>query len=248
MLESQEARRPRNDKRRARNHEALLTAAIDIAQEDGAAALTPLRITERAGLHKPAFYAHFKTVDDCVQAIAVRIVQQNTWREDVLYREAFASLPPDRNKLVEALELTLHTALASPALYRLVLRCRYDDSELGRTVRDIFDKMCVRWTDVLWDLALRLGVGAEHLREVAVLAERNLEYQLVAIWRVVDGRENDLRAEAMRHERYVAAINRAEFERMLRSTKTPQPKRAISRKRTARVRNTNTPGAARGDR
>lgn len=76
MDEQPKPRRPRRDKRRDRNRAALLQAGVELLKGGGTAALSPVRIAKEAGLHKPAFYAHFSSVNECQQALAEQIMGQ----------------------------------------------------------------------------------------------------------------------------------------------------------------------------
>jgi AcrR family transcriptional regulator len=209
------ARRPRRDGRRDRNRESLLAAAIDLLIREGLAALTPTRVTEQAGLHKPAFYAHFKDVPECVAQVVQRLGAISLARDLALHRDALRAVPYELAAEQRVLEATLRQALEYRSLYQLMGRHRYDDGPLGVALRENIALAVEGMTELLWELGLRYGLAAHHLKQVAILAELLTEHTLVAITRVVEGRATDIAAEAGLLARSNDAMVKAELERLL---------------------------------
>lgn len=208
-------RRPRRDKRRERNLETLLDAALKVLASEGPGALTPLRVAEQAGLHRRAFYAHFADAQACLEAVAVRISEQDFKRNEALHREAFAKLPPDRRASIAAVLDSLETAVKNRGIYLVLYRCRHDESVVGEAVRKVLEDSYDVWTELMWDLAMHYGVTAAHLRDVRYLAEHLVDHHNNAIGRAVSGRDKDLPALAQRMQRYNTAMVVSEFRRML---------------------------------
>jgi AcrR family transcriptional regulator len=208
-------RRPRRDGRRDRNRERLVTAAVDLVLREGLAALTPTRITELAGLHKPAFYAHFKSVSDCVAQVVQHIGTTTLTTELEMHREALRAVPYDLAAEQRALEATFRHAVDYRSTYQLMIRQRFDSGPIGTVVRTNIATAVADMTELLWELGLRHGLGAHHLKEVATLAEVLTDHTLVAIVRVVEGGKTDIVAEAAMLARCNDAIVAAEFRRML---------------------------------
>jgi AcrR family transcriptional regulator len=208
-------RRPRVDARRIRNREALMRAAWDLAVEEGPAGLTPLRITERAGLHKRAFYAHFTDAGDCLRVIAQELGTIEVAQDTAAYREAMMATPPDDEAVCAALEAGLRGALEKKVSYRMMMQHRSDTGPLGRAVASLMAKVNEQWTDWLWGLALRYGVAAEHLREIERLAEQLVDYHFVVVRRLFDKPGESLAATAARMQRYNRAIVTSELRRMV---------------------------------
>ena len=214
-------RRPRRDGRRDRNRERLVAASVELVLREGVAALTPTRITELAGLHKPAFYAHFKDVSDCVAQVVQHIGVATLTRELELHREALRAVPYELAAEQRALETTLRHALEYRSTYQLMIRQRFDDGPIGEVVRANIATAVADTTELLWELGLRHGLAAHHLKEVATLAEVVTDHTLIAIVRVVEGGKTDIVAEAALLARCNDAIVHAEFRRMLGGQGTP---------------------------
>lgn len=208
-------RRPRRDGRRDRNREKLISAAVELLLHEGPAALTPTRLTELAGLHKPAFYAHFKDPADCLAQVVQQIGAANMDKEFAMHRAALRAEPYELAAEQRALEVTLKNALQFRTTYRLLARHRYDEGPLGAAMRENIATAVTDMTELLWEIALRIGVGAQHLRDIAALAELVCEHTLISITRVVEGRVTDIAAEAALLARSNDAIVAAEMRRMI---------------------------------
>lgn len=209
-------RRPRRDKRRARNRQALLQAAFDLMMEGGSGALSPARIARRAGLHKPAFYAHFADLDACQRALAEVMLQRFYEPRMKARRAALQRDPADADAhYAWHLETLRGAQYQERAFYRVLPQIRAESGAIGACARTIVDQVRRDWTETLWDLAIRYGVGAAHLREVEALAITLVEMALTSLVRVAQGEITDVEAEACRLQRYDDAIITAELRRML---------------------------------
>ena len=211
--------------RTERNRQRLIDAAIAVLLERGMGEFTSAHISAQAGLHKPTFYAHFKNVEECLQAVALHVAQTNA-REMLVMQssvEAGSWLTEDVFETTrEFIERLLRSVRQHEALYQILSRCGPDGGPLGEAVRAINTQVRERWVEHFWRVAMHYKVDPQHFKEVAQMADHIVGITHLAIARVLDGRVNDLAAEAARVARYDFAIVRAEFARML--AETPPPK------------------------
>ncbi|MDD9934684.1 MAG: TetR/AcrR family transcriptional regulator [Myxococcales bacterium] len=209
-------RRPRNDKRRARNRAALVEAALSLVNERGSSGLTAAAIALRAGLHKQAFYAHFKHLDECLAALAKHLGREF---EDAVIAQQLIGIvsAPERDREAERRAMLALIALATERrpVYALLLKERYGDGPLGQTMRKMIQRARRTCTQSLWVLAARVGVHGSHLHDVEALAHMALEIGLDTYDRILEDDSLDFEAEADRALRYVEAIIYSEFRRMI---------------------------------
>jgi AcrR family transcriptional regulator len=117
----------------------LIDGAIALLRREGVAAATTGRIAEAAGIAQSSFYGHFSDRDECLEAAAAQIGGY------VLHkiREQQADVTPtDLRASIERIYASVLDAfLAAPALTRIFLRHRDDDSSaLGRAFRALIDR------------------------------------------------------------------------------------------------------------
>lgn len=215
-------RRPRRDKRRDRNRAALLQAGVELLKEGGSAAISPVRIAKEAGLHKPAFYAHFSSVHECKKALAEQIIGQTHERRIEAMHRMLAPGVPDANKREAIYQNHLETLKSAcdgrdHAFHSVQARTRGDSGPLGDGVRTIIERLRRDWTEIFWDMATRMGIDGAYLPQVEAMAAVLVEMGLSSASRAAAGDLPDLEAEARRLERYGYAIVSAEFTRMLAS-------------------------------
>jgi AcrR family transcriptional regulator len=203
--------------RSERNRRRLLDAAIAVLLgEGGQSKFTSAQIAHAAGLHKPAFYAHFKNVDECMQAVALEVARANVREMLVLQTQASETLPLDealRNRLIEQL---LNSVRQHESLYRLLRRYQFDEGALGEAIGELNRYVLERWTEHFWRLAVHFHIDARHFREIEQLAEHVVALSYISISRVLDGRVTDLSVEAARVARYGFTLVETEFKRMAR--------------------------------
>lgn len=215
----------RKGKTSARNRQKLLDAAIEILLGEGMTAFTSTRIAEQAGLHKPAFYAQFKNVDACLEAVALHVARTNVHRALLEQTNMLEHLPSkigspeemaaSQQRSQQLIEQLLRGVRQHEALYRLLRRYAHAEGALGDAVRQVNVFVFERWQEYFWRLAVHFGIDAKHFKEVSQMAEFVVAQSYMAIGRVVDGRATDLAEEAGRVARYALAIVSAEFGRML---------------------------------
>ncbi|HEX2679262.1 MAG TPA: helix-turn-helix domain-containing protein [Polyangiales bacterium] len=214
--ESVPERRPRNDRRRARNRENLIKAAIDVAAELGSAALTPAAIARRAGLHKQAFYVHFKDIDECVAEAARRIASESSNAAEERHAELVRRPVRDRAGELREMCTQLEIARANGAVYRVLATERYSEGVVADTVRELIQRSRKLWTSVLLDVAMRGGISASALAEIENLASMLLELSMATVLRLLDDPKLSIEAEAERHIRFTEHLVRGELRALYR--------------------------------
>jgi AcrR family transcriptional regulator len=203
--------------RTERKRQRLIDAAIAVFLDKGMAQFTSAHIAAQAGMHKPTFYAHFKNVEDCLQAVALHIAKTNALEMLVLQTTVATgrwlndSVFDTSRHFIEQL---LRSVKQHEALYRILSRCAHDAGPLGEAVRAINSHVRERWIEHFWRVAVHHQLDPKHFKEVAEMADHIVGITYVAIARVLDGRVADLSAEAARVARYDFAIVAAEFSRM----------------------------------
>ena len=212
----------RRNSRGDRNRQRLVDAAIAVLLgEGGQSNFTSTHIARRAGLHKPAFYAHFKNVDECMKAVALEVARANVRNLLTLQTQASETLPPEESMPIRLIEQLLTSVRQYESLYRLLRRYRFDEGALGEAIRKLDDYVLARWTEHFWRLALHFHVDVRHFKEIEQLAEHVVALSYISIGRVLDGRVADLTVEAGRVARYGRTLIEAEFIRMAREKTSP---------------------------
>lgn len=113
------------------NRSSILDAAIMLALENGPEALSTVRIARAMDIVQSGFYAHFKNMDDCISALALRI--EASVRAPIAERMAALrqSNPSDAATLTPYYEGLFDLIEDTGPLMELFLRYRQDRSPLG---------------------------------------------------------------------------------------------------------------------
>ena len=164
-------RRPtkrRRNRRPAAESRAALIAATTSLMASGAA-LTTGSIAAAAGLALPTFYAYFSSVEE-IRVAAVQAVVERMEAAAAERRAEAGATPPDFERQVQSLVRWLETARAQGDIHSIYARFADEDSVVGETLRALGEINIARWSEELWRAAAAHGVGAQHYREVRVLA------------------------------------------------------------------------------
>ncbi|CAN5716994.1 hypothetical protein BH10ACT1_BH10ACT1_05790 [soil metagenome] len=110
----------------------LIRAAIAIADEDGVAAITTVRVTREAGIAQSSYYTHFASLDELLEAVG-RIGADHSRRSNRTARLRFRD-DPDPERQRDLYRVPLEEIRAHPDLFRLQLRARTEppSTPLGR--------------------------------------------------------------------------------------------------------------------
>lgn len=113
------------------NRGSILDAAITLALENGPEALSTVRIARAMDIVQSGFYAHFKNMDDCITALALRI--DVDVRAPIAARMAALrqSNPSDAVTLTTYYDGLFDLIEDTGPLMELFLRYRQDRSPLG---------------------------------------------------------------------------------------------------------------------
>jgi AcrR family transcriptional regulator len=207
-------KRARHDLRRERNRHRLIDATIALVLEQGSGGLSMVSITKRAALHHPAFYSHFRNVEECLEAAFTHVSNAQHERTATLRDSMWDSGRPDFATEVAVTENALKTVLEYRQLYLIVLQCRHEQSRIGELAREEFERTAQEITEYVWRAALYFRVEAQHLREFEKLARYILEGIAAAALDVLHGRAKDVHVLAERLTRYHWVLVTAERERM----------------------------------
>lgn len=102
--------------------EALLTAGVSVAEQQGLAGLSVNRVVARAGLAKGTFYVHFHDRAAFVDALHERF----HGRVIEAVAAATADVPPGAERIARGVEAYLDVCLADRAVKALLLEARSD--------------------------------------------------------------------------------------------------------------------------
>lgn len=166
------SKRTRNDSRKVATRQRLIDATIDIIRTEGVGALTTGKIANAAGIQQPGFYAHFKNVDECLRAAADQLAASMLDAEVKMRRER-AFQVTDRERLpdgIARMKLALGLWIENRRFSELLMRCRYDDSPLGETGRQVFRRARELLTEDILELAVKNGISTRYLREIELIA------------------------------------------------------------------------------
>ncbi len=207
-------RRPRRDKRRARNRQRLLDATIDIILEEGTGGLTMAHIAKRAGVRHSTFYAHFKNVDECIHTAVLHVARINFDNDLMRARMVLQVVDPDDEANIEALEEALRLVVKHARIYLLFFRCYFEPSPMGQATREQADVATSYLADQLWQLGIETRLEEKYRAEVEIIARFLINCFVTTAVRVIGGGPGDVRDEATRLYRYSVAILTSEFKRM----------------------------------
>jgi AcrR family transcriptional regulator len=218
-------KRTRNDSRRTATRQRLIDATIDIIRAEGLGALTTGKIANAAGIQQPGFYAHFKNVDACLRAAADQLSASMLDAEVKMRRERSFQVS-DRGRLPEGIarmKFALGLWMDNRRFTELLMRCRYDDSPLGESGREVFHRARELLTEDLLEMAVKNGISTRYLREIELMAALLIASFGNGIELLLTGGARDLDAVATALARANYHYVRGELIRMYReqeNTKT----------------------------
>lgn len=214
-------RRPRRDKRRERNRRKLVDAALELVAEGGPGAMNPARVARAAGMDPSGFYAHFKNAEECEREAA-----QDLERYLASHFEPYALVKRmhDEESGRVAFAALYRSWLAEPRWCKLMLRTRHHEaSPIGRRMHAIVADVRGDVCEMLWRLAMSLGLRAWKRQDVEVLADLCVGQFMTGFEALAEGRTTDVDATALAVSRANRAIVIAEIERRARAPSRPAP-------------------------
>lgn len=172
--------------RKERTRQQLIDAAAELLRTEGVSAVTTTRITQAVGVTQPAFYVHFRNVDECLSIAA----EQLATRMLTLLREARATVRAKPGEDVEgALNNTLQVLLSEPKLVEIFLQYRRDTSSaVGQLLAATYDRARAELAEDMELGAQLLGVPEGVLPSARIQADLLAALALGAIELILDGR------------------------------------------------------------
>jgi AcrR family transcriptional regulator len=205
-------RKPRNDKRRERNRRQLIDATLELVAHEGRAALSVSRISRKAGIDPPNFYAHFKSVEECERAAAEAL---DFYLSRKLEPYARVRTSKEEGGAGCAHAALLASWLEEPRWCKLMLNARYDDeSPIGERMRCIVDNVRGDTRTTLSDIAGKVGLLGALEPTLELLVELCVGHFMTAFEALAEGRLTDVEAAGAAIARANRAIVMAELKRL----------------------------------
>jgi AcrR family transcriptional regulator len=133
--------------------ERLIRAAVEIANEDGLAAVTTVRVCRRVGIAQSSYYTHFASRDELLLAIGDRSAA--TTRRAAREARLRFGAHRDQVHLRDTVRAPLELIAAHPELFRLGMRVRGEPAStpLGAHARAMADASRSELADDLMAMA-----------------------------------------------------------------------------------------------
>jgi AcrR family transcriptional regulator len=183
--------------RKERTRQRLIDAAIEILRHEGIEGLTTTRLANAAGITQPAFYVHFKNVDDCLRVTAEQLFERLNRLQAESRRKVYEGIKTVRDLgradiVAAAFDESLKIAMAEPRFMELFLRYRRDTSSpLGESMRKAQEKVRRGIADDGWRVAERVGISEMYRARFDTVADFILWLYLGAVEALLDERAED---------------------------------------------------------
>lgn len=186
-------REPGRRGKRGETRQLLIRVTLDLLRQEGIAALTTGRIAKAAGIAQPGFYAHFKSLDDCIESALTEVADDMREKISAARERAFNRFQSVEDVAnVEAIRAsyadTLEVLLADRAVAELMLRHRRDPTLLGGLMMRTLDAFRADLVADMWRSAQKFGFREQHRLQVEWWAEQVLALCLLAAESLLDGR------------------------------------------------------------
>jgi AcrR family transcriptional regulator len=191
-----------------------MDAVTDLLYEEGPAAMSTVRIAQRAGIVQSGFYRHFPSVEECLRAKADQLGADLASPALNGISSLYETDPTNAALIANVLEEFFNGMLAHRRLYHLMVRHRHDATPLGEAFRRVFDQSRLELTASLWSLARRYRLPVTARSDVALLAEFALESTSSVGTALLAGRAKDPRAAAETLARCLVAAVTVEFQHL----------------------------------
>ncbi len=163
-------RRLTRAEKKERTRSQLIEAAADLARTGGVAAVTTTAVTARVGVTQPAFYVHFKNVDEILAVAAEEISSRITH----ILREVRATgreRGPIENSETTVRQ-SLEALISEPAMLDIFLRYRRDTtSALGNAIMACEARARRELAEDLAQGALKVGFDVDRLPPLTLVAD-----------------------------------------------------------------------------
>lgn len=118
----------------------LLDAAVELLVQEGRSGVTTGRLTGRAGVVQSAFYNHYASVEDCIQAALAEIRRRVAASASVIFEalQGPGYTTPDQ---VDGLLIRIFKEAAhDPTLFRVLVQ-RHHEPDVAEAVENVLDLM-----------------------------------------------------------------------------------------------------------
>ena len=172
--------------RKQRTRQQLIDAAAELARTEGVSAVTTTRITSAVGVTQPAFYVHFRNIDECLGIAAEQLAS----RMLALLREARATVRENPGTDIrKTIDDSLKVLLSEPNLLQIFLQYRRDTSSaVGQSLAATYDRARAELAEDMELGARLLGVPEGALPSARVQADLLAALALGAAEALLDGR------------------------------------------------------------
>lgn len=182
-------------------------------------------VARGAGMEPPAFYAHFKNAEECMEVVAREMFDRGRQRQTDGRRFMFQQV--DYNAAGEGpdyfyphVRAALRGWIKERRVSEIFLRCRYDDSPMGKAIRQVLAQSRDDFSEDLMEMATRVGLSGRHLGQIHILAEQIMSISLNAAESLLEGRQRDVDRVAALLARSIYHMTRGEFVRLLEESRS----------------------------
>jgi AcrR family transcriptional regulator len=169
----------------------LLSAALQILNDEGETDVSASTVSRAAGIAQPSFYEHFRNKDELLEALGDELFQVMRRALGEARRSALEE-PNDMERLREQFRRPLELIAANPVWFRLALRARHlKSSPLGHSSREMIGN--TRY-DIVEELIQRghPHEGPADIRKLQMIADGYIALTEVLALGHVSGRYPDI--------------------------------------------------------
>ena len=124
--------------RATRQH--LLDAAVQLLIDEGRTGVTTGRLAKRAGVVQSAFYNHFASVDECVQAALAEIQRRVVTTADLIFQSVDGPGYTTPGRVDGLLVHVFEKAAVDPSFFRLLVQ-RHHEPDVAEAIEAVLSTM-----------------------------------------------------------------------------------------------------------
>ena len=144
----------------------LLDAAVELLVNEGRSGITTGRLARRADVVQSAFYNHFASVDDCIQAALAEIQRQVVTTADVIFKTLDGPGYTTPGRVEGLLVRVFDQAAKNPAFFGLLVQ-RHHEPDVAEGIEAVLDTMRTRMIDTILHADARTNSLSQAEAEVA---------------------------------------------------------------------------------
>jgi AcrR family transcriptional regulator len=173
--------------------------------------LTTVTLTRAVGVTQPAFYAHFRNVDECEREVFREVGERLRRMHSQQRRPLVGWRALDRDAIQAHLESIVRDLLENSVLFEIAQRRRHDSSAMGEVVREVEagarDELAADLLETM--KALGAPIDSKTARLHAELMQASVKG---AVESLIAGRQKDIRFVAGQLSQTLVAWLRAIIE------------------------------------